>query len=221
MIVDIKIFNVIMLDMKSAQAHRPPGPRKTRGYRQDVRAEQARANERAVLDAAVGRLRNARRVADVTLEDVAREAGVTVRTILRQYGSKDGIMEAAFLEVGRQIEAARPASEPGDVEGALSAMLVQYEAEGDLNARVVAEEHEIPILHRLLELARKSHRKWLAHAFGPLVAHLPPAEREQRITALYAATEVQLWKVLRRDLHQSAGQTAVIFRQLVRGVLSA
>ena len=130
-------------------------------------------------------------------------------------------MEAAFLEVGRQIEAARPASEPGDVEGALSALLTQYEAEGDLNARVVAEEHEIPILHRLLEFARKSHRKWLTHAFGPLVAHLPEEKRQQRITALYAATEVQLWKVLRRDLHQSEQQTAEVFHQLVRGVLNA
>jgi AcrR family transcriptional regulator len=204
--------------MKSAQRVRV---RKTREYRQEARAEAAKANERAVLDAAVGRLKSAKRVADVTLEDIALDAGVTVRTILRKYGSKDGIMEAAFLEVGRQVEAARPASAPGDVEGALSALLTQYEAEGDLNARVVAEEHEIPILHRLLEYARKSHRKWLTHVFRPLLEHLPEAQRQQRITALYAATEVQLWKVLRRDLHQSQQQTAEIFHQLVRGVLNA
>ena len=207
--------------MKSAQVQTRVRLRKKREYRQEARAETVKANERAVLEAAVGRLRTARRVADVTLEDIALEAGVTVRTILRQYGSKDGIMEAAFLEVGRQIERARPASEPGDVEAALTALLTQYEAEGDLNARVVAEEHEIPILHRLLEFARKSHRQWLTHVFGPLVEHLPEEQRKQRITALYAATEVQLWKVLRRDLHQSAQQTAEIFRQLVRGVLNA
>ena len=206
-----------MMDMKSA----PVRFRKKREYHQEARAEAARANERAVLEAAVGRLRSAKRIADVTLEDIASEAGVTVRTILRQYGSRDGIMEAAFLEVGRQIEAARPATEPEDVEGALKALLTQYEAEGDLNARVVAEEHEIPILHRLLEFARKSHRNWLEHVFGPLVGHLPEEQRRQRITALYAATEVQLWKVLRRDLHQSAQQTAEIFHQLVRGVLNA
>ncbi len=210
-----------MLDMKSAPVRRRPRPPRKREYHQDARAHSAKANERAVLDAAVGRLRSARRVADVTLEDIASDAGVTVRTILRQYGSKDGIMEAAFLEVGRQIEASRPVSEPGDVEGALKSLLTQYEAEGDLNARVVAEEHEIPVLHRLLEFARKSHRKWLAHAFGPLVEHLRDDQRQQRITALYAATEVQLWKVLRRDLHQSPQQTAEIFHQLVRGVLNA
>jgi AcrR family transcriptional regulator len=192
-----------------------------RHYTQKARAEQARANERAVLDAAVKRLRNSKRVADVTLDQIAADAGVTVRTILRQFGSKDGIMEAAFMEIGRQIETARPQTSPGDVEAALGALLTQYEQEGDLNARVVAEEFEIPILHRILEYARTSHRQWLTEVFGPKLAHLPGKEREQRITALYAATEVQLWKVLRRDLHQSAQQTAVIFGQLVRGVLAA
>jgi hypothetical protein len=76
-------------------------------------------------------------------------------------------------------------------------------------------------LHQLLEYARKSHRQWLVHVFGPHLAHLTPQQQEQRITALYAATEVQLWKVLRRDLHQSPEQTAAIFEQLVRGVLAA
>jgi hypothetical protein len=130
-------------------------------------------------------------------------------------------MEAAFKEVGRQVEKARPVTPPGDIEAALAALLRQYEQEGDLNARVVAEEHEIPILHKLLEFARASHRQWLTHVFGPKLAHLPPNQQEQRIIALYAATEVQLWKVLRRDLHQSAKQTAALFDQLVRGVLAA
>src|SRR6185312_13499628 len=114
---------------------------KRRGYTQDVRAETARANERAVLDAAVGRLRTASRLAGITLDEIAEDAGVTVRTILRQYGSKDGIMEAAFTELGRQVQTARPETAGGDVEAALAAILKQYEAEGDLNARVVGEEH--------------------------------------------------------------------------------
>ncbi|HEX4793101.1 MAG TPA: helix-turn-helix domain-containing protein [Humisphaera sp.] len=206
--------------MKSTAVKRLPKPRAKRGYSQDVRARQTQANGKSILDAAVKRLRTARRLAAITLDEIAAEAGVTVRTILRQFGSKEGIMEAAFLEVGRQIKLARRDTPAGDIDAALAALLDQYEVEGDLNARVVSEEHEIPILHKLLEFARKSHREWLTVMFGPSLAHLPGAEREQRITALYAATEVQLWKVLRRDLHQSAQQTADIFRRLVRGVLA-
>jgi AcrR family transcriptional regulator len=207
--------------MKSGKARTIARPKPRRGYRQGVRAEQAKANCRAILEAAVKHLRQKKRLAETTLEEIAAEAGVTVRTILRQFGSKDGIMKAAFFEVGRQIELARPQTAPGDVDAALAALLRQYEQEGDLNARVVAEEYEIPFLHRLLEYARKSHRQWLTQVFGPRLSHLTPAEQEQRITALYAATEVQLWKLLRRDLHQTAEQTAVIFEQLVRGVLAA
>jgi AcrR family transcriptional regulator len=189
-----------------------------RQYRQETRALTAEAHQRAVRDAAVHRLRTERRLAEVTLEDIARDAGVTVRTVLRQYGSKDKLLKAAFLEVGRQVEAARPNSPPGDVDAALKALLQQYEAEGDLNARVVSEEHEIPILHRLLQHARASHRRWLQTIFGPLLANRTPDEQEVCITALYAATEVQLWKVLRRDLRQSAEQTARIIRRLIDGV---
>lgn len=207
--------------MKVERRKRPAKPRKAREYQQAARAEQTRANAQHVLEAAVKQLRTAPRVAEVTLDAIAADAGVTVRTILRQFGSKDGIMEAAFMEVGRQIESHRPATAPGDVDAALSALLGQYEVEGDLNARVVAEEHEIPFLHKLLEHARASHRGWLVEVFTPRLSHLPQKEQAQRITALYAATEVQLWKVLRRDLHQSAKETAVVFHQLVRGVLSA
>jgi AcrR family transcriptional regulator len=207
--------------MKSTavQNSRKSPPR--REYNQDARARQTEANAKSVLDAAVKCLRGSRRLGEITLDDIAAGAGVTVRTILRQYGSKDRIMKAAFLEVGRQVEAARRPTPSGDIDAALAAMLEQYESEGDLNVRVVAEEHEIPILHKLLQYGRKFHRNWLKTVFGPALAHLPPAQREQRITALYAATEVQLWKVLRRDLHQSAAQTAAIFHQLVHGVLSA
>ncbi len=210
-----------MYDMKSLAAPKSKKSPPRRGYNQEARARQTEANAKSVLCAAVKCLRGSRRLAEITLDDIAAGAGVTVRTILRQYGSKDGIMKAAFLEVSRQVEAARRPTPAGDIDAALAAMLDQYEAEGDLNVRVLAEEHEIPILHKLLQYARKFHRKWLTTVFGSALAHLPPTQREQRITALYAATEVQLWKVLRRDLHQSAAQTAAIFHQLVRGVLSA
>ena len=205
--------------MKAAgvRSARKPRPRK---YRQDVRARQTQANVQSILKAAAGRLRTSSRLATITLDEIAADAGVTVRTILRQYGSKDALMEAAFIEVGRQVEAARPKTEPADIDGAIAAMLAQYESQGDLNTRVLAEEFEIPILHKLLEHGRAFHRQWLIDIFGPRLAHLPHDQFDERITALYAATEVQLWKILRRDLHQSAEQTTRIFQRLVRGLLA-
>lgn len=163
--------------------------------------------------------RSVRRVSAVTLEDIAREAGLTVRTILRRFGSRDGVLESAFVQLRQDIDAARPATPPGGIEAALSALLEHYEAIGDLNIRALEEEDQLPSLQALLEIARGVHRGWLRHIFGPHLAVLSPAEREQRITALYAATDVYLWKLLRRDLQLSRKETAATFLRLVHGVL--
>ena len=42
---------------------------------------------------------------------------------------------------------------------------------------------------------------------------------EQRITELYAATDVYLWKLFRRDLRLNQQQAAEAFRRLVLGVI--
>lgn len=206
--------------MKAKSRQHRHSPKAPRIYQQGVRAEQTEANTRSVLDAAVALVRRAPSLAGITLDQIASDAGVTVRTILRRFGSRDGIMEAALFELGRQFESRRPETTPGDVEAALQSMLYQYEHEGDINVRALVEEHQIPVLHQLLEHGRATHRQWVTRAFAPQLARLPESVRESRITALYAATEVYLWKLLRRDLQLSAEQTLDIFRQLVLGVLS-
>ncbi len=190
-----------------------------RAYHQEARAQQTEVTAREIITATVRLVRSVRRVSGITLEDIATEAGLTVRTILRRFRSRDGVLESALVQLRREVEAARPATPPGDVEGALDALLEHYEDIGDLNIRALEEEDQLPSLHALLELARDSHRGWLRHIFGPQLVVLSPAEREQRITALYAATDVYLWKLLRRDLKLSRKEAAATFRRLVYGAL--
>lgn len=192
-----------------------------RDYNQEARAQQTEATAREILSAAIQLVRSVRRVSTITLEDIARESGLTVRTVLRRFGSRDGVLEAAFVQLRQEVEAARPATPTGDVGAALNALLEHYEEIGDLNIRALEEEDQLPSLHALLEVARDSHRDWLRHVFGPRLATLSSAEREQRITSLYAATDVYLWKLLRRDLQLGREETAATFRRLVHGVLEA
>ena len=56
---------------------------------------------------------------------------------------------------------------------------------------------------------------------SPAWKPLSPRQREARLTALYAATDVYLWKLLRRDLKHDRSDTEQAFRQLVHGVLVA
>jgi len=191
-----------------------------RAYRQDARAQQTQANADRVVHTAVSLVKKTERTADITLEDISKGSGVTVRTILRRFGSRDGVLEAAFAEIKTEFRSYRAPTTPGDVDAAVRALLDQYERIGDLNIRALEQEHQLPLLHRALTAARRSHREWLQHTFGPQLSQLAPREHDHRVTSLYAATDVYLWKLLRRDLGLDRDQTEAAFTRLVHGVLA-
>jgi len=193
----------------------------SRVYRQQLRAQQADANTDRIVAAGVTLIKTSRRLADVTLDDVARASGVTVRTILRRFGSRDGVLEAAFLPLKTEVKSLRVETSPGDVEAAITSVLDQYEQIGDFNIRALEAEDQLALVHRGLELGRQSHREWLEFAFAPQLEALRGREREARLVALYAATDIYLWKLLRRDLKRSREETHDTMCRLVRGVLSA
>src|SRR5258707_13930565 len=64
-----------------------------RAYRQGARAEAAEATGQRIIDAFLAHLQNAW-FEEITLDAVARDAGVTVRNIVRRVGSKQGLLVA-------------------------------------------------------------------------------------------------------------------------------
>ena len=107
-------------------------------------------------------------------------------------------------------------AEPGDIGAAVRQLVDRYESMGDANVRLLELEGRIDPIDRLLAIARDSHRRWIEATFAPL---LPAgrASREQLILTLYAATDVTVWKLLRRDLACSRAKTEAIIRNLVEG----
>jgi AcrR family transcriptional regulator len=190
-----------------------------RAYHQAQRAAQVRRNGDRILTAAVARLKAARRPADITLDEIARDSGLTVRTVLRRFGTRDRVLEAAFVHLKAEFAGLRRDPQPGDVRGAISSLLDQYEQIGPTNVRALEQEDELPLLHATLEEARRFHRRWLETVFAPQLARVSRLEREKRVTALYAATDIYVWKLLRRDLKQSRARTEDTMRRLVRGAL--
>ena len=129
-------------------------------------------------------------------------------------------MMANPADIDLAFEYASLSSRAGDLEAAVQSLVDQYEQIGPLNIRALEQEHELPLLHQTLEEARRYHREWLADVFAPNLARLAGSERERRLTALYAATDIYLWKLLRRDLKCSRRQTEDTFRRLASGVLA-
>jgi AcrR family transcriptional regulator len=192
-----------------------------RAYRQALRAQQADANGERIVAACAALITSVRRITDITLDDVARKSGVTVRTVLRRFGSRDGAFEAAFARIESDLKRLRVVTPPGDVDAALASLISQYEQMGDLNIRALEAEDQLPLVHRSLETGRRYHREWLAETFTPHLAGLSAKEKAQRLIALYAATDIYVWKLLRRDLKLDRGATRIAIDAMVRGLLPA
>src|SRR5437588_10293483 len=133
---------------------RDPRRRRRRVYRQELRARQTRANTARIVDATLALIVGAPRLSQITLEDIARQSGLTVRTILRRFGSRDRALEAGFVRVKEEFGRMRVPTPPGDVAGAVKSLLDQYEQIGPLNLRALEQEHELPLLHQTLDDAR-------------------------------------------------------------------
>lgn len=156
---------------------------------------------------------------EMTLEGIADRAGVSRQTVYRHFGTKDELAQAV-MEWRHPRDVAMTASQrPGDVPAAVTAIISQYETAGDAYVRTLHMADRVPAADQILEGGRDAHRAWVAHVFGP---YLPPHEGERReaaILTLYAATDVMIWKLLRRDFGRSRAQTEDAVRTLVEGAL--
>ena len=191
--------------------------KRRRVYRQTARADSAEATSRRIAEAFEECVRD-RWFDEVTLDEVARRAGVTVRTVVRKFGSKAGLV-AGFLEyVAPRIRDQRKTG-PGDIDGAIDRVLALYEEIGDSVIRNLAQESRHDALKELLDGGRRGHREITAETFSPLLERLDSKDRRRAIDALIVATDVYTWKLLRRDMGHSLGETKAAMRLLIDGVL--
>jgi AcrR family transcriptional regulator len=186
----------------------------TRPYSMTNRSARAEATRRRIAEGAAALFID-RRYADVTLADIADAAGVSHQTVLNHYETKAGVVAGVAELLAEQTFVAR-AAEPGDTAGAVHALVGEYERMGDANVRWAVEELEE--IRPFMDQARAGHQRWLAEVFG---ASLPTGRtaRRRAVNALHAATDVYVWKLLRRDLGLGRAETEKTMIALVEGVL--
>jgi AcrR family transcriptional regulator len=198
--------------MKSRHATR-------RAYRQTVRALATEQTGARILDAFERRLREGW-YDPVTLDEVARDAAVTVQTVIRRFGGKDGLLEAAWRRLEEEIRERRRAP-AGDVRSAVRAIVQDYEHVGDLVIRALAQEERHPAFKAANDIGRAHHRGWIEEAFAAWLTGLPREARQRRVDALVAATDLYLWKLVRRHMGRSARHVEAVMLDLVNGVIGA
>lgn len=197
------------------RAKTSPPPKRT--YNQTARAEAAEATAERIVEVFYGFMTDDW-YDNVSLEKVAKAAGVTVPTVLRRFGSKEGLLEATKEKMEREVEARRTVK-PGDVTAAVDAIVNDYEAAAGIMLRILAQEDRLPVLKELTDYGRKQHREWVELAFAPQLEGLKPAAREWTLDGLITALDIYVWKVLRIDRGRTPAEVARHMRNLVRGIL--
>jgi AcrR family transcriptional regulator len=155
----------------------------------------------------------------VTLNAIARAAGVSHQTVLNHCESKSGVVVAAGEVFGEQVAALQAEVARGDVPSVVRAVSGRYEVLGDANIRWSALGQRIPEVADELVRGRASHQAWLEEVLGDLLP-TEPRERRRVLHGLQAALDVHTWKLFRRDLGLSRRQTEQQLTDLVLGVLA-
>jgi len=178
----------------------------------ETRARQAEATRRRILDAARDLFEA--KSSGFTLDSVAARAGVSVQTVLRAFGSKESLLVAVIGTVRHRPHSYR---QPASPQQAVRWLFDDYEEIGDRVIRMLAEEDQVTDFAEVARLGRENHRTWVRKSFGERLGRLAEREREGALTALVAATDVYVWKVLRRDMGLDRPAAEAAMTRLVRG----
>jgi AcrR family transcriptional regulator len=189
----------------------------TRAYSMATRGEKAAATRARILE--VTQTLFVDPASDLTLEQVATAAGVTVQTVLRAFGTKEKLLLAA-IGTFRGDDAAVFADPPESIKAAVQQIYDDYEEIGDRVIRMLAEEHRVSGFAEVAAEGRTRHRVWIEFAFARQLATVPRRQRSQAVAALVVATDVYVWKLLRRDLHMDLKAAAGIAERLICGALN-
>jgi AcrR family transcriptional regulator len=189
-----------------------------RQYRMAARATAAAATRTRILaagEAAFDELP----FEEITLSWIARRAGVSVQTVLRHFESKDGVFLASLVHAAGEMAGDRDVRPVGDVGEIVGVLADHYEQFGDRILRTLSQEDRVPMLHTLTDLGRAYHAEWCEKAFTPTLKGLRGKKRQRRIAQFVTATDIYVWKLLRRDRGLSEAETKLAMRELLEPLL--
>jgi len=185
----------------------------TRKYTMGARARAVEATRRRIVESLIA-LAGERPFAEITLDTVAERAGVSVQTVLRQFGSRDGLlgeaMDAAMVDADEERR-----TPPGDAAAAVRIVVDHYERRGRTALLMLAQEAHDDVARKATDRGKAMHRDWVRAAFAPAT------QDDALLDLLVVATDVYAWKLLRIDRGLSRADTERRLHDLVAAVLAA
>ena len=178
-----------------------------------ARAEAVEKTRRRILEAQIA-LAGERPFAETTLDTSAERAGVSVQTVLRQFGSRDELFASGVELAMADIEDERR-TPPGDVDAAVRVVVDHYERRGRTALLMLAQEGYDDVAREITDRGKAMHRSWVRDAFAPAT------DDDGVLDLLVVATDVYTWKLLRLDRGLTRAVTEQRMHTLVEAVLAA
>jgi AcrR family transcriptional regulator len=189
--------------------------KETRTYRSELRDEQAEATRVRILDATLRVMAGG--IASLSIPAVAREAGVSVPTVYRNFRTKDDLLAATYPHVLRRAgydQITAPAT-IGDLRPRVRGIFASIEAADDLARAALAspaaqEARRLSIPRRLDQV-----REMLDTVRPPL----PLASRDRiarLLVVLTSSASLRMW----RDLGATADEAADDVEYIITAALA-
>jgi AcrR family transcriptional regulator len=189
-----------------------------RPYRQVARAQAQERTREALLDSAIDEFFEGNWL-KASLESLSARAGVTKQTLLRHFGSKDGLLMQAMMRGAAQARDQRWSAPRGDIAGTVENLLDHYEEWGERSMRIGAWQRGPAMLALISRAARQFHYDWVDYAFGPWLDRLDGLLRVRRRAELIALCDLQTWWILSHDLEFPRAEVHAILLDMIERVL--
>jgi AcrR family transcriptional regulator len=186
-----------------------------RRYEMRARAESASATRARIVRATLDLAEHAQSL-DFTLDQVAQCAGTSVQTILRHFGTRDGLVTAAIAQASAEVAGERRAPGAG-VDADITALVDHYERRGPFVLRLLAQDDDAS--RAVTEPGKQLHRQWVAEVFADALPAAGP-RRDALVDMLVVVTDVYAWKLLRLDRGLDRDTVEARIRNMTRSILA-
>jgi AcrR family transcriptional regulator len=191
-----------------------------RQYKQVAREQAQQRTRDALLEVAIDEFFSDR-WSETSLAALAARAGVTKQTLLRHFGSKEGLLIQALVRGAAQVLDERWNAPAGDVDGAIENLLDHYELWGQRARRIGAWQDAPSVLGKLSQAGRQVHYQWIEFAFAPQLEGLDEAVFARLRAELVVVCDVQTWWVLSHDLELPRAEVKAILTGMAERAVAA
>ena len=188
-----------------------------RAYQSDLRAEQAEDTRRRILDAALRVMTTG--LARLSVPAVAREAGVSVPTVYRHFGTKGDLLSEMYPHAARRagLDGVPDPSSVDDVKSAVRAVIERLDALDDVSRAAFASPIADEVRHATMP-GRFARIRRLGEAIEPPLSGADLDRITRLLVVLISQSALRTW---RDHLGVSAEQAAEDVDWVLRAAIAA